>query len=56
MLHGDNQYNPKYIGNMLNLISKTNYDAIVGSRMRKRGDALRGNMPIYKYLGRYSII
>ena len=51
MLHGDNQYNPKYIATMLNLISKTNYDAIVGSRMRKREDALKGNMPIYKYLG-----
>ena len=51
MLHGDNQYNPKYIGTMLNLISKTNYDAIVGSRMRNREDALKGNMPIYKYLG-----
>ena len=37
MLHGDNQYNPKYISNMLKLISKTNYDAIVGSRMKKKG-------------------
>ena len=51
MLHGDNQYNPKYISNMLKLISKTNYDAIVGSRMKKKGSALKGNMPCYKYIG-----
>ena len=51
MLHGDNQYNPKYIKDMLRLSSKTNHDAIVGSRMIKKINALKGNMPIYKYLG-----
>ena len=51
MLHGDNQYNPKYIDKMLKLISKKNYDAIVGSRLKKRENALKGNMPIYKYIG-----
>ena len=51
MLHGDNQYSPKYIDKMLKLISKKNYDAIVGSRLKKRESALKGNMPIYKYIG-----
>ena len=51
MLHGDNQYSPKYIDKMLKLISKKNYDAIVGSRLKKKENALKGNMPIYKYLG-----
>ena len=51
MLHGDNQYSPKYIDKMLKLISKKNYDAIVGSRLKKRENALKGNMPIYKYIG-----
>ena len=51
MLHGDNQYNPKYIDKMLKLISKKNYDAIVGSRLKKRENALKGNMPVYKYIG-----
>ncbi len=51
MLHGDDQYNPKYISNMLKLISNTNYDAIVGSRMKKKKNALKGNMPIYKFVG-----
>ena len=55
MLHGDNQYNPKYISSMLKLISKTNYDAIVGSRMRKKENALKGNMPIYKYVGNIAL-
>ena len=36
MLHGDNQYNPKYISKMLNIIIKSNkYSAISGSRMMK---------------------
>ena len=39
MIHGDGQYNPKYISNMLKLISKTNYDAIVGSRMKIKENA-----------------
>jgi len=51
MLHGDNQYNPKYIDSMLKLMSKKNYDAIVGSRLKKKENALKGNMPIYKYIG-----
>jgi len=52
MLHGDNQYDPKYLANMINLISgKKKYDAIVGSRLMSKKNALRGNMPIYKYLG-----
>tara|TARA_Y100000992_G_C21259361_1_gene490374 strand:- start:576 stop:1307 length:732 start_codon:yes stop_codon:yes gene_type:complete len=55
MLHGDNQYNPKYISNMLKLISKTNYDAIVGSRMKIKENALKGNMPIYKYIGNIAL-
>ena len=35
MLHGDNQYNPKYLSNMIDLIIKK-YDAIVGSRLMNK--------------------
>ena len=43
MLHGDNQYNPKYLSNMCDLImKKENYDAIVGSRLMNKKSALRG--------------
>ena len=52
MLHGDNQYNPKYISKMLNIITKSNkYSAVSGSRMMKKNLALKGKMPFYKFLG-----
>tara|TARA_B100000780_G_C21057033_1_gene424709 strand:+ start:232 stop:963 length:732 start_codon:yes stop_codon:yes gene_type:complete len=52
MVHGDNQYDPKYIEKMLKILIKNKYDAAVsGSRMFKKIDALKGNMPIYKFFG-----
>ena len=52
MLHGDNQYNPKYIKNMLELLIKNNDIAtVLGSRMYNKSNALKGNMPIYKFIG-----
>jgi len=52
MLHGDNQYDPKYLNKMYALISSNkNYSAIVGSRMANKKGALKGNMPIYKFFG-----
>ena len=52
MLHGDNQYNPKYISKMLNIITSSNkYSAVSGSRMIKKDLALKGKMPFYKFLG-----
>ena len=48
MVHGDNQYNPKYIEKMLRILIKNkNNAAVSGSRMLKKIDALKGNMPIY---------
>ena len=52
MLHGDNQYNPKYIKKMLEkLINNKSIAAVSGSRMFHKKNALKGNMPIYKFLG-----
>ena len=52
MIHGDNQYNPKYMKKMFDILIKNkNYSAVTGSRMLKKKDALKGNMPIYKFLG-----
>ncbi len=52
MLHGDNQYNPKYIYNMFSTLQKNqNISAVCGSRMYSKKGALKGNMPIYKFLG-----
>tara|TARA_B110000438_G_C15781758_1_gene636637 strand:- start:800 stop:1549 length:750 start_codon:yes stop_codon:yes gene_type:complete len=52
MLHGDGQYHPKYIVEMVyKLENNENYNAIVGSRMINKKDAISGKMPIYKFLG-----
>lgn len=51
MIHGDNQYDTKYIPNLLNKIQKTNYDAVTGSRMINAKNALNGKMPLYKFIG-----
>ena len=52
MLHGDNQYNPKYIKDMIKiLIHRSEVSAVSGSRMANKISALKGNMPFYKFLG-----
>ena len=52
MIHGDNQYDPKYSSIMINnLIKNKNLSATVGSRMTKKMSALKGKMPIYKFVG-----
>ncbi len=49
MLHPDYQYTPKLIHSMCFLISNDLYDVVLGSRILGKG-ALRGGMPIYKYI------
>ena len=52
MIHGDNQYNPKYMVKMLdNLFKNKKTAATVGSRMTKKINALKGKMPLYKFIG-----
>ena len=52
MVHGDNQYNPKYITKMLdNLLQNHKIVATVGSRMTNKVSALKGKMPLYKFIG-----
>jgi glycosyltransferase involved in cell wall biosynthesis len=51
LLHGDGQYAPEVLPELMEVMSGTRADAVFGSRMMKRGEALRGNMPIYKYFG-----
>jgi len=52
MLHGDNQYNPKYIYNMVKELNNHNsLSAVCGSRMANKKKALIGNMQIYKFIG-----
>lgn len=51
LLHGDAQYPPELLPNLIAPIAKGKAEAVFGSRMLKRGEALRGGMPLYKYVG-----
>lgn len=50
MLHPDFQYDARLISYMTGLIKDDVCDVILGSRIRTRREALRGGMPLYKYL------
>ncbi|PID94068.1 MAG: glycosyl transferase family 2 [Bacteroidetes bacterium] len=49
MLHPDYQYTPKLLRSMCYLLADGAYQVVIGSRILGRG-ALRGGMPIYKYI------
>lgn len=49
MLHPDYQYSPRLIAAMAGMISSGHYDAVFGSRILG-GGALKGGMPLYKYI------
>jgi len=51
MIHGDNQYDAKYIPKLYKIINKKKVDAVTGSRMMKLRSALNGKMPMYKFIG-----
>jgi glycosyltransferase involved in cell wall biosynthesis len=50
-LHGDGQYAPECLPELLLPLICGEADAVMGSRMMKRGSALKGGMPLYKYVG-----
>lgn len=49
MVHPDYQYTPKLIPAMASMIAYGEFDAVLGSRILGVG-ALRGGMPLYKYI------
>lgn len=49
MLHPDYQYSPRLVTPMAGMIAGGEYDAVLASRILGRG-ALRGGMPLYKYI------
>jgi SAM-dependent methyltransferase len=51
LLHGDGQYAPEAMGNLLQPILDGEADAVFGSRMLEKGAARRGGMPLYKFVG-----
>jgi glycosyltransferase involved in cell wall biosynthesis len=51
LMHGDGRYAPECLPELLMPLIRGEADAVLGSRMIKPGTALRGGMPLYKYLG-----
>lgn len=51
LLHGDGQYAPELLPEMVAPIERGECEAVFGSRMMKPGSALGGGMPLYKWLG-----
>jgi 2-polyprenyl-3-methyl-5-hydroxy-6-metoxy-1,4-benzoquinol methylase len=51
LLHGDGQYPPERLPEMLAPFADEATDAVLGSRMMRPRDALRGGMPFYKWIG-----
>ncbi len=51
MLHGDGQYAPEELPRMIAPVARGEADAVFGSRMMTTLGALRGGMPLYKYVG-----
>lgn len=49
MVHPDYQYTPDLLPAMISLIGSGLYDCVLGSRILG-GDALKGGMPLWKYL------
>ncbi len=50
MIHPDHQYNPKLVPQMLAPLINNECDAVFGSRMLNKQDALNGGMPKWKFL------
>lgn len=50
MIHPDYQYDATLTGYLVQPILENRYDIMLGSRIRGRQEALRGGMPLYKYI------
>ena len=51
LIHGDGQYAPEKLPELLRPLIAGETDAVLGSRMINKGAALRGGMPFYKWIG-----
>lgn len=51
LLHGDGQYAPEFLPEMVAPLERGECEAVFGSRMMSKGAAKRGGMPMYKRLG-----
>src|SRR4030095_8881874 len=51
LLHGDGQYAPECLPELVKPLADGTADAVFGSRMLTRHAALKGGMPLYKFVG-----
>lgn len=51
MVHGDGQYAPEELPTLVAPLRDGRADAVFGSRMMTRFGALKGGMPLYKFIG-----
>jgi len=51
LLHGDGQYAPERLADIVAPLVEGRADAVMGSRMMEPKAARRGGMPLYKYVG-----
>src|SRR5919198_595450 len=51
LLHGDGQYAPEILPEIVEPLDLDKCDAVLGSRMMEPGAARLGGMPLYKYVG-----
>ena len=51
LLHGDGQYAPECLPDIVAPLVRGECDAVFGSRMLVKGAARKGGMPLYKYVG-----
>lgn len=51
MVHGDGQYAPEALPQLVGPLARDEADAVFGSRMMTPFGALKGGMPLYKYVG-----
>ncbi|MDP3920178.1 MAG: glycosyltransferase family 2 protein [Candidatus Omnitrophota bacterium] len=50
MIHPDGQYDPAFLGPIIEPISAGKADVVLGSRMLHKKKALEGGMPLYKFI------
>lgn len=50
MIHPDYQYDSTLTGELIKPIIDNRFDIMLGSRIRSRQEALKGGMPLYKYI------
>jgi len=51
LLHGDGQYAPERLEEIVAPLERGECDAVFGSRMMIKGAARKGGMPLYKFIG-----